>query len=186
MTYPPAYALECEPEWQVKPVSTLVMHISEAYYDHTRSELPLLWEEMLDLAPAAADTGLPHLQQLATLLAELRDHVDTHARTENDLLFPVLVALEYPTVLTTRLGAGALMQLVTTLSDEHTAIRRVLGRLTAHLRDDAARQGTGPWRDLRRRLERFRDHLIEQLDLEDRCLLPRARQMARLDDPRSY
>jgi len=180
--------LECEPEWQTKPLSTLVMHISGVYHEHMRDELPVLWRQATELAAELGNGRAVRLRELAVVLTDLRDHVETHAWTEDDLLFPVLVAREYPAVLATTLTPDALARLVDTLAQEHVSIRRVLARVTSHLIDTEEPAADVPlWRDLNNRVERLRDRLLEELDLEDRCLLPRARDLARNDlDRRSF
>jgi len=180
--------IECEPEWQSRSVSALAMHITGVYHEHTRDELPLLARQTAELAAQFGDHRGPHLRGLTALLAELRDEVETHAWTEDDLLFPVLVAHEHPAVLTTTVTPDTLLRLVDSLANEHVRIRRVLARITAHLHDASLHATEVPaWAELLRRVGRVRDHLLEELDLEDRCLLPRAREIARADSGlRSY
>jgi len=171
---------KCEPEWQSKPLSTLVMHISGIYHEHMRDELPTLWRQTTELAAELDNGRAVRLRELAVVLTELRDHVETHAWTEDDLLFPVLVAREYPAILTTTLTPDALLRLVDTLAEEHISIRRVLARVTTHLGDAEEAAAAVPlWRDINARIARLRDRLLEELDLEDRCLLPRAREVGR-------
>jgi iron-sulfur cluster repair protein YtfE (RIC family) len=174
--------LECEHEWQSRPLSTLVMHISGVYHEHMRDQLPILWRQATGLAAELGNGRAARLRELAVVLTELRDQVETHAWTEDDLLFPVLVAREYPSVLTTTLTPDALTRLVDTLAEEHVAIRRVLARVTAHLNDTQEAAAAVPvWRELNTRIAQLHDRLIEELDLEDRCLLPRARDLARVE-----
>jgi iron-sulfur cluster repair protein YtfE (RIC family) len=174
--------VECEPEWQSRPLCVLAMHISGVYHDHTRHELPLVARQTAELAAQFGDHRGPHLRGLTALLAELRDEVETHARTEDDLLFPILVAREHPAILTTAVTPDLLLRLVDSLAVEHVRIRRLLARITAHLYDTSLPAAEVPaWAELLRRVGRVRDHLLEELDLEDRCLLPRARESARAD-----
>lgn len=178
----PALRLDCEPEWIARPVSALATHIAGVYHEHTREELPCLWQRTTELATMYGDARAPHLRGLSTLLSELRDIVETHAWTEDDLLFPVLVAHEHPAVLTTSLTPDALIRLVESLSAEHISIRRLLGSLSAHMEAaDALSSYVPGWPELRADVLRLRDHLLEELDLEDRCLLPRARDIAALE-----
>lgn len=172
--------VECEAEWQSRPVCVLAMHISGVYHDQTRDQLPVLARRFAELAAEFDDHRGPHLRGLTALLAELRDEVETHAWTEDDLLFPVLVAHEHPAILTTAVTPEQLLRLVDSLAEEHVRIRQVLAEITAHLYDTSLRLVDLPaWADLLRRAARVRDRLLEELDLEDRCLLPRAREIAR-------
>lgn len=170
---------ECEPEWMSRPISALATHIAGVYHEHTREELPLLWQRAMALAEMYAGSRAPHLHGLSQMLSDLRDLVETHAWTEDDLLFPVLVAHEHPAVLSTSLSPDALARLVESLSQEHLRIRRLLGGVSVHIdAADAFPVYVPGWPELRDQVLRFRDHLLEELDLEDRCLLPRARQIA--------
>jgi iron-sulfur cluster repair protein YtfE (RIC family) len=179
--------LECEEQWLTRPLSVLVMHISGVYHDHMRDELPVLWRQATELAEELGNGRAVRLRELAVVLTELRDQVETHAWTEDDLLFPVLVAREYPSVLATRLTPDALARLVDTVANEHVSIRRVLARVTAHLNDSREAAMSEPiWRQLNARVAGLRDRLLEELDLEDRCLLPRARVLARTEPDRRF
>jgi iron-sulfur cluster repair protein YtfE (RIC family) len=175
---------ECGPEWSSRPVSSLATHIAAVYHEHTREELPRLWLRAADLAAKYGHSRAPHLPGLAALLAELRDQIQTHAWTEDDLLFPVLVAHEHPSVLMTSLTPEALLRLIESLSGEHLRTRRLLGSLGAHIQAaDLVVSEVPGWTDLRDEILRLRDHLLEELDLEDRCLLPRAREIAGVARP---
>ena len=171
---------DCEPEWLGRPLSELTTHITAAYHERTRDVLPRVIALLSQNTSAFGEAHAPHLRGLVATLTELRDEVDTHAWTEDDLLFPVLVAHEHPDVLTTRLTADALSRLVDGLAAEHERIRRVLGRLTVHLENAPGAQFSSEWADVRHALTTLHAHLLEELDLEDRCLLPRARFVAEL------
>jgi len=178
----PDLRLECEPDWLARPLSTLATHIAGVYHEHTREQLPRVWFRVTELANQHGYSRVPQLWGLSRLLAELRDLAETHAWTEDDLLFPVLVAHEHPAVLTTNLTPDALMRLVDSLSAEHAGIRRLLGSLSAHLEAaDALSSNVPEWPELRDDILELRDHLLEELDLEDRCLLPRARDIAAIE-----
>jgi iron-sulfur cluster repair protein YtfE (RIC family) len=171
---------DCESEWLARPVSELAAHITAAYHERTRDVLPRMLTLVSQETSAFGEAHVPHLRDLSAILAELRDEVDTHARTEDDLLFPVLVAHEHPDVLTTRLTADALVRLVDALAAEHVRIRRLLGRLSDHVENAPSARFSPEWADVRHALMMLCEHLIEELDLEDRCLLPRALAIAEL------
>jgi len=177
----PEPGLVCEPDWLARPLSALATHIAGVYHEHTREQLPRVWFRVTELANQHGYARVPQLWDLSRLLAELRDLAETHAWTEDDLLFPVLVAHEHPAVLTTTLTPDALVRLVESLGAEHISIRRLLGRLSAHMEAaDALSSDVPGWPELRTDILGIRDHLLEELDLEDRCLLPRARDIAAL------
>lgn len=171
----------CEAEWLARPVSELTAHITAAYHERTRDVLPRMAAIVAQESLALGNERGAHLRVLAATLAELRDEVETHTWAEDDLLFPVLVAHEHPEVLTTHLTADVLSRLVDTLAAEHVRIRRVLFRLAGHMEHVPGAQFRPEWAEVRHALTILHDHLIEELDLEDRCLLPRARVIAELN-----
>jgi iron-sulfur cluster repair protein YtfE (RIC family) len=171
---------DCESDWLARPVSELAAHITAAYHERTRDVLPRMVALLSQQTSAFGEAHIPHLRGLAAILAELRDAVDTHDWTEDDLLFPVLVAHEHRDVLTTRLTGDALGRLVDMLAAEHMRIRRLLGRLTNHMENAPSARFSQEWADMRHALTMLREHLLEELDLEDRCLLPRVRVIAEL------
>ena len=178
---------ECEPEWQSRSVSVLATHISGVYHERLRGELPILTRHVAALSTRFSDVRVFHLRVLSGLLSELRDEVNAHAWTEDDLLFPVLAACENPSILTTTLTSDRLVRLVDSLAADHMRIRQVLARITSHIADVKAQAAEVPdWADLIVRVEKLRDYKLEEMALEDRCLLPRARAFAKSTDRRFY
>jgi iron-sulfur cluster repair protein YtfE (RIC family) len=178
---------ECEPEWQTRSVSVLATHISGVYHERMRDELPVLTRQVAALITRFSDGRVFKLRVLGGLLAELRNEVDPHAWTEDDLLFPVLAACEHPTVLTTTLTPDRLLRLVDSLADDHLRIRELLARIAAHL-DEVTLEAshTFDWAGLLERVQRLHDLKLEEIDLEDRCLMPRARAIAEAQATRVY
>lgn len=80
----------------------------------------------------------------------------------------------------TRNELPVLMRRVTELGENSRQQLRALVAMLSELRDAAIEHDDMPadWRELAGRLLALRDHLLEELDLEDRCLLPRARLIA--------
>jgi iron-sulfur cluster repair protein YtfE (RIC family) len=109
----------------------------------------------------------------------LRDAVETHAWTEDDLLFPVLVAHEHPGVLETTVSREELTRLVDSLSSEHLRIRQIISALDELTGGFKTPMGAPvELDDLVHLAKELAVSLLEELDLEDRCLLPRAREIA--------
>ena len=170
---------DCEPQWLERPVSVVATHISRVYHEFTRNQLPVI-ADLASRAQSLSGNGWnATLPEVVSLLAQLRDSVETHAWTEDDLLFPVLVAHEYPTVLETNVSAEDLLKLVETLSAEHIEIRTLIEKI-ARVTDGFRAPAGAPteFEDLVRLAEELTQSLTEELDLEDRCLLPRARMLA--------
>jgi iron-sulfur cluster repair protein YtfE (RIC family) len=178
---------ECEPEWQTRSVSVLATHISGVYHERMRDELPVLTRQVAALISRFSDLRVFQLRALGGLLAELRNEVDAHAWTEDDLLFPVLAACENPAVLTTTLTPDRMLRLVDSLAEDHVRIRQILARLTAYITEVTPEASkVADWADLLHRVRRLRDLMLEEMDLEDRCLLPRARSFAETEAGRIY
>ena len=178
---------ECEPEWQSRSVSALATHISGVYHERLRDELPILTRQVAALSTRFSDVRVFHLRVLSGLLSELRNEVDPHAWTEDDLFFPVLAACENPTVLTTTLTPDRLLRLVESLASDHVVIRQVLAQISTHISQVAQQASEVPeWAELIERVQRLRDYKLEEMALEDRCLLPRARALAEAEASRIY
>src|SRR4249919_28768 len=117
---------DCEPQWLDRPVSVVATHISRVYHEFTRDRLPVIADLATRVQSISGNGWKAVLPELVSLLAQLRDAVETHAWSEDDLLFPVLVAHEYPNVLETNVSADDLLKLVETLSAEHVEIRGLI------------------------------------------------------------
>ncbi len=172
---------DCEQEWLDRPLSAIAAHISSVYHAFTRDRLPLLAQLSGRLTSGPASGWDDTLVAFNALVSELRDAVETHGMTEDDRLFPVLVALEYPNVLSTSVSRDELARLVETLTEEHLQIRRLILDLEALTNGFRAPDGApSDFGDIVRLLHELTVSLLEELDLEDRCLLPRARVLAGL------
>jgi iron-sulfur cluster repair protein YtfE (RIC family) len=170
---------ECEPQWLDRPVSVVATHISRVYHEFTRDRLPLIADLAARVQSVSGGGWKTTLPELVALLAQLRDAIETHAWTEDDLLFPVLVAHEYPGVLATSVTGDELLRMVEALAAEHVQIRTTISeieRVTGGFRAPAG--APMEYEDLVTLASELTSSLTEELDLEDRCLLPRARLMA--------
>ena len=172
-------AVDCEPEWQQRPVSAIATHISLVYHEYTRDRLPLIASLATRVATISGSHRTAFVPALTALITQLRDAVDTHAWTEDDLLFPVLVAHEYPGVLETAVSRDELNRLVDSLSSEHVRIRQIISALDELTSGFQTPKGAPvELDDLVHLVKELTVSLLAELDLEDRCLLPRARQIA--------
>jgi iron-sulfur cluster repair protein YtfE (RIC family) len=170
---------DCEPEWRERPLSAIATHISNVYHEYTRDRLPFITELATRVATIPGGHRTAFVPALNALISQLRDAVETHAWTEDDLLFPVLVAHEHPSILATSVSREDLRRLVDTLASEHIRIRQIisaLDELTSGFKTPAG--APVEIDDLVQLMKELTDSLIEELDLEDRCLLPRAKEIA--------
>jgi regulator of cell morphogenesis and NO signaling len=172
-------AAECEPEWQERPVSVIATHVSNVYHEFTRARLPLIASLATRVATIPGGPWTAFVPALNALISQLRGAVETHAWAEDDLLFPVLVAHEHPGVLATNVSREELKRLVDQLSSEHVRIRQIISALDELTSGFTTPNGAPPELDDLVQLAReLAASLLEELDLEDRCLLPRARELA--------
>jgi iron-sulfur cluster repair protein YtfE (RIC family) len=170
---------ECEPEWLDRPISAIATHISSVYHEFTRERLPLIASLATRVATLPGGRWTTFVPALNALISQLRDAVDTHAWTEDDLLFPVLVAHEHPGVLETTVSGEELKRLVDSLSSEHLRIRQIISAIDELTGGFKTPMGApGELDDLVHLAKELSVSLLEELDLEDRCLLPRARRIA--------
>jgi iron-sulfur cluster repair protein YtfE (RIC family) len=170
---------DCEPEWLERPVSAIATHISAVYHEFTRERLPLIAGLAARVATLHRGRWTQFVPALNALVTELRDAVETHAWTEDDLLFPVLVAHEHPGVLETTVSREELLRLVDSLTAEHRRIRQIISELDVLTGGFVTPPGAPTeLDDLVHLVEELTVSLLEELELEDRCLLPRAREIA--------
>ena len=172
-------AAECEPEWLERPVSAIATHISNVYHEYTRDRLPFITSLATRVATIPGERCTAFVPALNALISQLRDAVETHAWTEDDLLFPVLVAHEHPSVLATSVSREDLKRLVDTLASEHIRIRQIISALDELTSGFKTPEGAPvEIDDLVHLVKELTQSLIEELDIEDRCLLPRAKEIA--------
>ena len=167
-------------EWTSRTLTELIAHIGERYRRATDRRLDAVG---LALAEASAPPGPlePVLTRLRETFAELDEHVGAHMKIEFDLLFPTIIALEHPQVLAVRDSAGFVGGLTTQVAQDHASIRRLLDALDGVI---------GP--SLVHSLLQSPDLVVliadvmtlalqlrQQLNLEDRCLWPRASELFR-------
>jgi iron-sulfur cluster repair protein YtfE (RIC family) len=175
---PLALELECQLPWRERPVSAVAAHVSSTFHELTRDRLLVIGRLLPRISQSPAYEN-PLVAALIGATARLRDAVETHDWTEDDLLFPVLVAHEHPDVLSTRVSPAELTSLVSKLEEQHGEIRQIiagLDELTAALTIDPGTMGEVE--ALLQVLRGLTASLLEEMDLEDRCLLARARLLA--------
>jgi iron-sulfur cluster repair protein YtfE (RIC family) len=170
---------DCEPRWLDRPVSVIATHISRVYHEFTRDQLPVIADLAARVQSIGGSGWNESLPELVALLSQLRDAVETHAWSEDDFLFPVLVAHEYPEVLATSVGGDELLRLLEQLAAEHIGIRALIAEIE-HIteRFRATADTPSEYEDLVNLAKELTQWLNDELDLEDRCLLPRARLLA--------
>ena len=115
--------------------------------------------------------------RLSSLVTTLRFVLEAHAWSEGDVLFPAAISIEAQGRQSAPFRRDALDILMEGIAQEHDLIRELLASLTRTMEECVAA-------GLCAELERFVADLeivcfliAEQLDLEDRCLWPRMREL---------
>ena len=176
LTAPPLF----DRDWIARTLTELIAHIGERYRRATERRLDAIG---LALAEAIAPPGPPEeaLAGLRETFIALDEHIGAHAKIEYDLLFPTIIALEHPQVLAVRQHAAFVRRLTEEVARDHTRIRELLS---------AVETGLGPLLKLSlvqanhlvmlvANITTLALQLRQQLDLEDRCLWPRAGELFR-------
>ena len=161
-------------DWTTAPLHELTQHIIAAYHDPLRSELPRLELLAVRVARLHGAKAPALLSRIEAAVRELSRHLTAHMRTEEQLLFPGICALEYS-------GACALplTDAIRVMESEHDRA----GTLFAELR--AATDGFTPpdWacpgmRALYEGLAALESEMHVHVHLENNVLFPQALNLA--------
>jgi iron-sulfur cluster repair protein YtfE (RIC family) len=163
-----------------RTLTELIAHIGERY--------PRAIERRLDavgVALAEASTPPGPLQSAVSCLREtfaaLDEQVGAHMKIEFDLLFPTIIALEHPQVLAPRQSAAFVGRLATQVTQDHARIRGLLDALDSTIGPSLAHSlvQSPQLVMLIADVMTLTLQLRQQLELEDRCLWPRASELFR-------
>jgi iron-sulfur cluster repair protein YtfE (RIC family) len=165
---------DCESEWRSRSLTELIAHISPTYHEPIRARLTAIRELALRASQTPELRESASVARLAHLASALRQTVEAHTWSEEDILFPAIVAAEHPDVMSTRVDRETIGLLLAGVQDEHTHIRSLLADLAAITAAHAATELPTEVVRLRRDVEMVVFLLNEELDLEDGCLWSRA------------
>jgi iron-sulfur cluster repair protein YtfE (RIC family) len=164
----------CETEWSSKSLTELVAYLNQHYRRPLKQRLESIRSLLGQEASFEDDGQRADYERLANSFERLRGTLDEHAWLEDEVLCPAVARVEYCIGASDPRAREALCMLVTTVADEHRLIRtrideleRVLG---AVCRCTLSQQEALLVADL----EMLELLLSEQIELEDRCLWPRA------------
>lgn len=167
-------------EWISRTLTELIAHLGERYRRETERRLDAVG---LALAEASAQNGPLDcvLTRLREAFAALDEQVGAHTKVECDLLFPTIIALEHPQVLAVRQPAALVERLATQVTHDHDRIRELLDTLDSTIGPSLAHSLTQSPAlvMLIAHVMTLTLQLRQQLDLEDRCLWPRASELFR-------
>ena len=175
--------VNCEPEWLARQLTDLIHHLTHTYSMPIAQRLNRITATADRTRHAAADVpvrseqGTAFAVRLSSLVATLRLVLDAHAGSEREVLFPAVVSIETQGRQTAPFRRDAIDILVEGIAEEHDLIREFLASVARTMEECIASGLTPELDSFVADLEIACFLIAEQLDLEDRCLWPRMREL---------
>jgi iron-sulfur cluster repair protein YtfE (RIC family) len=171
----------CTCEWASRSLTELIAHLTDRYRSATAQHFEEI-EAML-LAEPSWTTGASQaaFDHLLDVLRRLDEMVHAHSLLEDHVMHPLVVAVEYPDVVSVCRSRSDIERLVSRITHEHVQISQLVDDLQrAALRTTAVLLAHPPkGTRVIRQIAALGMWLREQLTLEDRCLWPRALELFR-------
>jgi len=181
VTYP--VDIPCESEWGLRSLVELVAHLTQWYRQPMHRRIEAIASALLRIRPSIPQRDEAY-HRVAALFTSLRKAIDDHCWLEDQILCPAIIAVEqsrsaqgrrsHDLESTEPSDREALCHLILSVADEHNCLRRGSVAL-----GEAVPDMTGPCVSVDEALLATDVAMLalllhEQLDLEDRCLWPRA------------
>jgi iron-sulfur cluster repair protein YtfE (RIC family) len=174
----------CEPEWLARPLTDLIHHLTQNYKKPIALRLEAITATANQTRLAAADVlgRMDHgsgafAVRLSSLVTTLRLVLEAHAWSEADVLFPAANAIETYGRKSAPFKRDALDILMEGIVQEHDLLRELLGSLSRTM-EECVTAGLSADLDIfLSDLEIVCFMIAEKLDLEDRCLWPRMKEL---------
>jgi iron-sulfur cluster repair protein YtfE (RIC family) len=162
-------------EWRSRSLARLVAHLCDQY----RTPTELCLDALNDLFFRPRWIGKPSeliYERAIEAFTTLEQRVRAHMALENNLLIPLVLALEHPELVSVRRSRMECEELVMNALDDHRHIRRSVDALERAARPLATLQLFRPeeQRLILDDVATLALLLREQIALEDTCLWPRA------------
>jgi iron-sulfur cluster repair protein YtfE (RIC family) len=167
----------CEAEWASRSLTVLVGHISRRYRRPVQQRIEAIRQLIDEVCPGCEGAGRAELARAGASFARLRTALARHTWLEDEFLFRVMPALEFRAGDSDRRVRDVVCQLVATVGEEHSEIRGLLDDLDRVVAELSLATTTAEEALLVADLEMLRLLMQGQMDLEDRCLWPRVRQL---------
>jgi iron-sulfur cluster repair protein YtfE (RIC family) len=174
----------CEPEWLARPLSDLIHHLTHHYNTPIASRLEAIGTTANQTRLTATDVlgrtdhGLGAFAvRLSGLVTTLRLVLEAHAWSEADVLFPAAIAIETYGRRSAPFKRDSLDILMEGIVQEHDLLRELLGSLSRTIEMCASAGMSADLEIFVSDLEVVCFMIAEQLDLEDRCLWPRMKEL---------
>jgi iron-sulfur cluster repair protein YtfE (RIC family) len=177
-------SINCEAEWLARPLTDLIDHLTHHYHKPITHRLQTIGQTATETRLQAAHVlgraehgSGAFAVRLSGLVTTLRLVLEAHAWSECDVLFPAAVAIETYGRKSAPFRRNSLDILMEGIAQEHDLIRELLASLSRTM-EECVSAG------MDQELESFVSDLeivcfmtAEQLDLEDRCLWPRMKEL---------
>ncbi len=174
---PPTRAVQTDRDWQVKPLSDLIAHISSTHHAYTRTEIARLGL-LFDKVCSVHGKNHPELLQVQASFRGLAQELTMHMMKEEMVLFPYVVRMEKAVIQREPVlppPFGSVKNPVSMMEHEHDSAGKAL-RAMRH-----ASNGYAPPPDacvsydtLYKALADFEADLHQHIHLENNILFPRA------------
>jgi iron-sulfur cluster repair protein YtfE (RIC family) len=165
----------CPSEWRSRSLARLVAHLSDRY----RSPTELCLDALNDLFFRPRWVGKPSepiYERAIEAFTTLEQRVRAHMALEDNLLIPLVLAIEHPELVSVRRSQVECEELVRNALDDHRHIRHSVDALERAARPLATLQLFPPQEQMLvlDDVATLALLLREQIALEDTCLWPRA------------
>jgi regulator of cell morphogenesis and NO signaling len=171
---------QAETSWADASLTALVRHIQTRYHEPLRVELPRLSAMLDKVVDRHADRLPGQLGILQTTFRGLQQELLAHMRKEDDLLFPVIVALESGEAATGPDAGSSIASPIAAMEHDHDDAGAALGLMRELTHGYAPPEWACPtFRGLFYGLAQFETDMHLHVHLENNVLFPRAARLAK-------
>ncbi len=170
LSYPVPFP--CETEWTSRCLSDLVSHLNERYRQPTHRRIEAIRSLLSQIGPSDHERREGY-HRLRKIFSSLCDTIDEHVWLKDHILCPAIVKVECG-LAPDQSTRDALCEMIMTLEDEHSRLRSIAAEVWRAATDVAGSPELVDEAVLDSDLDLLALLLDEQLDLEERCLWPRA------------
>jgi len=160
-------------DWNAAPLSALVDHIVSTHHAYLREALPRLSFLTTKVRDAHGQRH-PELEQVASIFAEFREDMETHATKEEQVLFPYITALEKSAELPS-FPCGSIHRAIQIMESEHEEAGDALAELNRLTKGYAIPSGAcATYRAMLDALNELEVDTHKHVHKENSILFPRA------------
>lgn len=163
-------------DWTQRSLSELIDHIESTHHAFLREELPRL-TGLIDKVARVHGKSAPWMVEIKNVFDELRPDLEAHMRKEEEVVFPIIRALEKgdPLPDASELGADP----IHLMEEEHDAAGAALDQMNTLSEGYTPPEGAcGTFRAALEGLARLEADMHQHVHKENNLLFPRARTLA--------